>query len=128
LVATHVLLRVIGFARRDPEFRALVLVAVAFLLSGTLFYHQVEGWRWLDSLYYCLITLATVGYGDFTPKTDLGKIFTMFYLVLGIGLFVTLVTRVADALEQARSEESARRQRRHTGRQAAPDTPHEPPV
>lgn len=90
--------RAIQYAWKDPAFRFLGLVSGSLLAIGTAFYHFNEGWRWLDSLYFCVITLATVGYGDFSPATDLGKIFTMLYLFLGIGLLIAVFTRLADAL------------------------------
>lgn len=90
--------RAVRHAWQDPAFQFLALVASLVLGAGTLFYHFVEGWRWLDSLYFCVITLATVGYGDFSPKTDPGKIFTMFYVFTGIGLMVAVFTRLAEAL------------------------------
>lgn len=67
--------RAIRYAWQDPAFQLLALVTGGVLALGTIFYHWVEGWRWLDSLYFCVITLAMVGYGDFSPKTDLGKLF-----------------------------------------------------
>jgi hypothetical protein len=71
------------------------LVAVT-LLIGTIFYHRVEGWRFLDSLYYCVITLMTVGYGDFTPKTDAGKMFTIVFLIAGAGIILGFVNVIAE--------------------------------
>ena len=53
---------------------------------GTVFYHFVEGWSWIDSYYFSVVTLATVGFGDLAPKTDLGKIFTTFYIFAGVGM------------------------------------------
>ena len=46
-------------AWREPEFRALVFVPLGVLALGAMFYHRVEGWRWLDSFYFSFITLAT---------------------------------------------------------------------
>ena len=71
---------------KDREFRALFIWVVLVIVGGTLFYMRVEHWRMLDALYFTIITLTTVGYGDFAPQTDTGKIFTMVYIFVGISL------------------------------------------
>jgi hypothetical protein len=73
------------------QFRILFAVTTGVILIGCIFYTNIEGWRWLDALYFSVISLATVGYGDFTPKTDAGKIFTMVYLIIGIAIFASLI-------------------------------------
>ena len=70
----------------------LVLVQLA---GGTVFYATVEGWRWLDALYFCVTTLATVGLGDLTPVTDAGKAFTIVYVLTGVGLLAAFVSMLA---------------------------------
>jgi hypothetical protein len=80
----------------DAVFRGLLFAALAALVTGTIFYHYVEGWSWLDSFYFCTITLATVGYGDFTPTDDVSRLFTILYVMFGAGIFATFVT--ADAV------------------------------
>lgn len=71
---------------RDKKYRMLTIAAAITILNGTLVYHFVEGWRWLDSIYFSVMTLTTVGYGDFAPQTDFGKIFTIIYALTGIGI------------------------------------------
>ena len=62
------------------------------LCAGALFFHQVEHWGWLDAFYFCTITLTTIGYGDLVPQTDAGKLFDIFYVLIGIGILATLAS------------------------------------
>ena len=78
-------------------------MAGTVIATGTVFYRFVEDLRWIDSLYFCVITLTTVGYGDIRPTTVVGKVFTMVYVVVGIGVFVALVTTTAHHLIQAKN-------------------------
>lgn len=71
---------------RSRAYRAPIVAAFITLLGGAFFYHFVEEWSWLDSFYFSVITLTTVGYGDMAPQTDIGKVFTMVYLITGIGI------------------------------------------
>jgi len=80
---------------KDPQFRGLLAVLLLLLVSGTVVYHFAEGWRYLDSLYFSVTTLTTVGYGDFSPHTDIGKIFTMVYVLVGIGIMLGFITAIA---------------------------------
>ena len=78
--------RSIWLGLQDREFRALFIWVVIVIAIGTTFYARVEGWRTLDALYFTIITLTTIGYGDFAPQTDAGKIFTMIYIFVGLSL------------------------------------------
>jgi len=94
---------------RDPEFRGLFVLVIVTLAAGTLFYWRIEGWSLLDAFYFSSITLTTVGYGDLTPVTPAGKLFTVFYIFTGIGLIVAFLNAVARAAVEQREE--ARRKR-----------------
>ena len=103
------LLKALYNSWEDPYFRSNLLLVIAILISGTLFYWQVEGWSVLDSLYFCVTTLATVGYGDLHPVTAFGKIFTMIYIVIGIGLFISFFTRLTRTLLEVDDEDAAKK-------------------
>lgn len=79
---------------KDPEFRAMLLVVFGLLVSGTLFYSGVEGWPVVDALYFSVMTLATVGCGDLSPSTELSKIFTILYVVVGVGVFLSFIAKL----------------------------------
>jgi len=79
---------------RDRDSRPAILWALSTLLVGTLFYHWVEGWSYLDALYFCVVSLATVGYGDLTPTTPIGRMFTIVYLINGIVILLALFDRI----------------------------------
>ncbi len=80
---------------RAHEGRLLTAATLTYILAGMEFYHAVEKWSYLDSAYFSVTTLTTVGYGDFSPHTDIGKIFTMGYILLGVGLILGFVDVVA---------------------------------
>ena len=82
----------------EPPFRALMVVEGLLLGGGMVFYHNVEGWGWLDAAYFCVVTVATVGYGDFHPVTPEGRFFTILYIILGVamlGVFIQLAGKTA---------------------------------
>ncbi len=76
------------------QFGLIAFALIVLVVASTIFFHQVEGWSLLNSYYFTIITIATVGYGDFTPKTDVGKIGATVIIILGIGLFSAFVTRL----------------------------------
>jgi hypothetical protein len=93
----------------DPQFRALTFLVVVLLGSGTLFYWRFEGWSVLDSVYFSVITLTTVGYGDFSPETTAGKVFTIVYVLIGLGILVSFLGAVAGHAVEARVDRRRRR-------------------
>jgi len=79
---------------KDPEYRNLLLTSSIIILIGGFSYHYLEGWNWVDSFYFSIITLTTIGFGDFAPQTTGGKIFTMFYVLIGLGMILTFIQTV----------------------------------
>jgi voltage-gated potassium channel len=86
---------------RDPNAQPLYVAVGGLLLTGTVFYSLVEGWSVIDALYFCVTTLATVGFGDFAPQTDVGKIFTIVYILAGISVILAFANMVLERVERA---------------------------
>ena len=81
---------------RDPR-RASMLVWIAILFAaGTIYYVRAEHWSYTDALYFSVVTLATVGFGDLTPTTTATKMFTVIYILSGLSIFIAFVNTLAD--------------------------------
>lgn len=91
--------------------RALLLLAavLAYGTTGFLYFERPANpdLSWQDALWYCLVTLTTVGYGDFFPKTAGGRYLVgVPLLALGVGLLGFLLSVVATTLISARNKEA----------------------
>ena len=82
----------------------IIIVILLFLFGGATFYYYTEGWRYLDAVYFSAYTMTTVGYGDITPKTDVGKIFTIFYVFAGVGMALYGLSIIATHFVEVREE------------------------
>lgn len=101
---------------RQPETRGLLVSAIAVVIVGVLFYTSVEHWTVLDALYFCVVTLGTVGYGDITPTTDIGKLFTIFYIIVGLGIiggFFAVAGRMFQSSAPLRKEKARLEDKMH---------------
>ncbi len=87
---------------RDKEYRELLYTTFIILIVGTVVYHFLEGWSWIDSMYFSVITLSTIGYGDFSPATDEGKIFTILYIIIGVGIILSFINTIQHHYRETR--------------------------
>jgi len=108
---------------KDRETRGVVYLVVIVLISGMVFYHTAEGWTWLDSLYFSVTTLTTVGLGDLSPKTDAGKAFTIVYILVGLGILAGFLTMVAQKQRERGQQIRGRRDSRKNASTTAEPTP-----
>ena len=107
------LLKVFFRAAGDKEFRALAFITIVLLVSGSMFYSYEEGWGGVDSFYFCVMTMTTIGYGDLAPTTVYSKLFTIMYSFMSIGVFVSLAAKLAAAMMKYKSDTYARIRNHH---------------
>ncbi len=71
------------------EFRLVckaVMGIILVLIAGTVGYHQVEGWNYLDGFYMTIITITTIGFKEVHDLSPKGQIFTIMIIVSGMGV------------------------------------------
>lgn len=92
--------------------RTLMLQTIMFLvylLVGALVFSTIEGWPYLDAVYWADVTLFTVGFGDFSAATPLGRALLFPYALVGVislGLVVGSIRSLV--LERGQRQLSAR--------------------
>ncbi len=92
------------------KFKWVLATALSVIATGTVFYHFFMPLRWIDSIYFSVVTITTVGYGDIHPTNDITKIFTIFYVLVGVGIIaasLNILVRIA-AQRQAKKIKSKR--------------------
>lgn len=69
-----------------------VFLVVSYIFAGAFLFNVWEGWNFLDSAYFCFITLTTIGFGDFVPakrvegNSETNIALCSLYLLFGIAL------------------------------------------
>lgn len=76
--------------------RIYVCILIGVLIIGMAGLTILENLQPLDALYFLIVTVSTVGYGDIHPVTSGGKILVMIIILTGVGCFVGVV---ANAIE-----------------------------
>jgi hypothetical protein len=95
----------------NRQTRPIFIYATAVIGIGAALYHWLEGWDWLDSFYFVVVTLTTIGYGDLHPTTPATKLITIFYGLNGVVLLLMMfdVIRTLRGWEIHRPGQVARR-------------------
>jgi len=88
----------------EPKFIAGVFVLFLLLVFGTVFYQWIEGWSWIDALYFSTTTLTTIGYGDLHPTHDASKLFTVFYVLAGVSVTLYILVNIIGKSAEFRIE------------------------
>ena len=87
-----------------PKLGYAVAALASVLVIGTVFYHYFEHWRWIDAAFFATYTITTVGYNEIAPLSDSGKIFTIAYMLVGIGIALYTLSMVGGYYVEQRFE------------------------
>jgi len=99
----------------ERETKRQLLTSLSFVLFilfiGSMGYHWLEHFGWLDALYMTVITITTVGFREVQPLSSWGKIFTIFIIFAGIGTFFYLATQLIQYILESELYGSMRQRR-----------------
>ena len=91
--------------RRDAKIRqgnfSLLLTILNFMvfwLVGATVFYFAEGWSYFNAVYFCFLCLITIGYGDYAPKSYIGRAFFVCWGIAAIPLMTILISNVGDKL------------------------------
>jgi Ion channel len=99
------------YAVREEEFLNVFGAGVLLVAIGTLTYALGSGWNVVDALYFAVATLTTTSVSDpdLVLRDGWLKLFTVFYLLVGIGILVEILRRLGAAFVVVRKEGKAPR-------------------
>jgi voltage-gated potassium channel len=87
----------------------LIIAAALVILVGTIVMYSIESKvpntqikTYLDSLWWCVSTVTTVGYGDIVPVSNLGRIVAIFYMFFGISMISLLFFVITNSVYRRR--------------------------
>lgn len=91
-----------------------LIVVWLLLVTGSGLFHFTEWRSYFDSLYFCIITLTSVGYGDLVPVTMVGKTLTMIFALTALPLYIyTMKIIIEDKMISLKDNQTKRHIKRH---------------
>lgn len=85
--------------------KLFLFLFLSVMLLGTVAFAHVEGLSFLDALYFSIVTVATVGYGDIHPTTTVGKILAIALIITGVGTFLEVIASITQVMLKRRDKE-----------------------
>lgn len=73
-------------------------VFILFWLVGAVVFWACEEWLYFNAVYFCFLCLLTIGYGDFAPRTPLGRVFFILWAIAAVPLMTILISNFGDKL------------------------------
>ena len=98
IVLIKILKKLTSVLKERKVFAYSALYILLLWTFSSLLFHKVEGVSLFDSLYWVITTTTTVGYGDITPKTEIGKVLSIFVMISGIGVLGVMLASMAEIM------------------------------
>jgi len=96
----------------SSKITAAVSAIITWVAIGTISFHFLEDWTWIQALYYSVVTLTTVGYGDLVPTTDLSRLIAIIYIIFGVGIMLTSLGSISSSFLKNRRARIIRKRKK----------------
>ncbi|WP_170178918.1 potassium channel family protein [Solirubrobacter pauli] len=97
--------RILRFVAQFPGRACLYLLVSTVVIGGAFFSLVEQDADWVDGMWWAIVTLTTVGYGDYSPESIAGRWVAMFVMAGGLGSVAILTGLLADLIREARIQE-----------------------
>ncbi|OBT66207.1 hypothetical protein VE03_04369 [Pseudogymnoascus sp. 23342-1-I1] len=80
---------------------SILAFAILWSMGAVIFWiaeHREQGMSYFEALYFCYVSLLTIGYGDFSPKSNAGKAFFVFWSLIAVPIVTTLISDMSDTV------------------------------
>ena len=77
---------------QTTKLQIIISTFVTMLVGGTVLFHTLEDFTWIQAFYFSVTTMTTVGYGDLVPTNDFTRLVVAVYILIAVTLYVSLAT------------------------------------
>lgn len=75
---------------------------MGWIAVGTVVFYRLEDWTRIQAFYFSVVTITTVGYGDLTPTSDLSRLFTAIYILVGVSIGIVTLSLIGSEILRVR--------------------------
>lgn len=88
----------VRFSQANNSLLFTIFLYIVFWLIGALIFAYLEDWNYLNALYFCFVTLLTIGYGDYHPSTPIARTVFVVWAFFAVPLMAVLISNASDTL------------------------------
>lgn len=78
------------FNKPEKRIQLILIIVIGVFMTSLIAFHEIEGLSWLNSLYLLIVTVSTVGFGDFAPTQPETKVISIILIITGISSIALL--------------------------------------
>lgn len=89
------------FAKRRQKIMAVATVLtvyICFVVLGSTVLYFAESWSYFIAVYFCFLSLFTIGYGDYAPETGCGRAFYVVWCIGAVPLMTGIIATIGDSI------------------------------